>query len=168
MFKILALTGLLLSAISANAAVMHFTFYQGGYAEGAYVTGSFSGEDLDGDNQLSFFSSEIYTSEMSFSGNSLVGVFSESNGVIVYDLDGGPLGDGRTGVVEGILMGGYLVGPGPNGIECGIGIDCSTVTNLGATDSSSFLVEVNQVPVPAAAWLFGSALIGLAGFNRKK
>jgi hypothetical protein len=24
------------------------------------------------------------------------------------------------------------------------------------------------VPVPAAAWLFGSALIGLVGFNRKK
>ena len=27
---------------------------------------------------------------------------------------------------------------------------------------------VNQVPVPAAAWLFGSALIGLTGIKRKK
>jgi hypothetical protein len=28
-------------------------------------------------------------------------------------------------------------------------------------------VEVNEVPVPAAAWLFGSALVGLAGFARR-
>ncbi|ARN75733.1 VPLPA-CTERM sorting domain-containing protein [Oceanicoccus sagamiensis] len=29
-------------------------------------------------------------------------------------------------------------------------------------------VTVSSVPVPAAAWLFGSALIGLAGIKRKK
>ena len=28
--------------------------------------------------------------------------------------------------------------------------------------------QVSEVPVPAAAWLFGSALIGLAGIKRKK
>jgi hypothetical protein len=27
---------------------------------------------------------------------------------------------------------------------------------------------ISPVPIPPAAWLFGSALIGLAGFNRKK
>lgn len=30
------------------------------------------------------------------------------------------------------------------------------------------LASVSEVPVPAAAWLFGSALIGLAGIKRKK
>lgn len=29
-------------------------------------------------------------------------------------------------------------------------------------------VRINEVPVPAAAWLFGSALMGLAGFKRKQ
>jgi hypothetical protein len=29
-------------------------------------------------------------------------------------------------------------------------------------------VQVSAVPVPAAAWLFGSALLGLAGFKRRK
>lgn len=29
-------------------------------------------------------------------------------------------------------------------------------------------VAVNEVPVPAAAWLFGSALVGLAGLRRRK
>jgi hypothetical protein len=28
--------------------------------------------------------------------------------------------------------------------------------------------EVSQVPIPAAAWLFGSALLGLAGIKRRK
>lgn len=29
-------------------------------------------------------------------------------------------------------------------------------------------ISVSQVPVPAAAWLFGSALVGLAGIKRRK
>jgi hypothetical protein len=29
-------------------------------------------------------------------------------------------------------------------------------------------LTVSQVPVPAAAWLFGSALLGLAGIARKR
>ena len=39
------------------------------------------------------------------------------------------------------------------------------------TDRYSWAVrsgDVNAVPVPAAAWLFGSAVIGLAGIKRKK
>lgn len=32
----------------------------------------------------------------------------------------------------------------------------------------AFRTYVSQVPVPAAVWLFGSALIGLAGLKRKK
>jgi hypothetical protein len=35
-------------------------------------------------------------------------------------------------------------------------------------DAGSFLVRASAVPVPAAAWLFGSAVIGLAGIKRKK
>lgn len=42
--------------------------------------------------------------------------------------------------------------------------------NDASQDTGSFLVKstVPPVPVPSAAWLFGSALIGLAGFKRKK
>jgi len=38
-------------------------------------------------------------------------------------------------------------------------------------DSDSFRIdrlEVSAVPVPAAAWLFGSALLGMFGFSRRK
>jgi len=37
-----------------------------------------------------------------------------------------------------------------------------------ADSSSSFVATASAVPVPAAAWLFGSALIGLAGVGRKR
>jgi len=43
--------------------------------------------------------------------------------------------------------------------------------NLSETNEYQFYIEtmeVAAVPIPAAAWLFGSALIGLAGIKRKK
>ena len=42
-------------------------------------------------------------------------------------------------------------------------------TTLGENRSyDAFGIVTNPVPVPAAAWLFGSALLGLAGLRRKK
>lgn len=38
----------------------------------------------------------------------------------------------------------------------------------GQLDTSSSHYDASPVPVPAAAWLFGSALVGLVGFKRKK
>jgi hypothetical protein len=37
----------------------------------------------------------------------------------------------------------------------------------GATDKGVYLVRSSVVPIPAAAWLFGSALAGLGWFRRK-
>ncbi len=45
----------------------------------------------------------------------------------------------------------------------------ATTGTVGIWDSSNFTeFSITAVPVPAAAWLFGSALIGLAGVKRKK
>jgi hypothetical protein len=38
----------------------------------------------------------------------------------------------------------------------------------GLVTDTIFTFTTSEVPVPAAAWLFGSALIGLAGIKRKK
>jgi hypothetical protein len=48
-----------------------------------------------------------------------------------------------------------------------------TITNLGrfALDSNTGVLTFGSaapVPVPAAAWLFGSALAGLLGFGRRR
>ena len=42
-------------------------------------------------------------------------------------------------------------------------------SNLATADLTfSTYVEVSAVPVPAAVWLFGTALVGLAGFGRRR
>jgi hypothetical protein len=41
------------------------------------------------------------------------------------------------------------------------------VISFGTT-STTYVANTSAVPVPAAAWLFGSALIGLAGIGRKR
>jgi len=46
-----------------------------------------------------------------------------------------------------------------------IGTDSSGGSILGTWDTSSFQTAV---PIPAAVWLFGSGLLGLAGIARKK
>jgi hypothetical protein len=51
------------------------------------------------------------------------------------------------------------------------GIDHLVINNSGshwAMDNFTFNENVNAVPVPAAVWLFGSGLMGLMGFNRKR
>lgn len=46
-----------------------------------------------------------------------------------------------------------------------IQIEMSGTSNPGA---SGFALELAPVPIPGAAWLFGSGLIGLIGMARKK
>ncbi len=166
---------LLASAGSANAAPVSFNFTQDGYDEGATISGTFAGEDLDNDGQLTSFNGELTNFTMSFSGNSLVSAFTLGFADLwgfVYDLPSGPLGDGLTGAIEGIGAGNsmfdYVAGPGPFA-ECGIGFDCASVTDFatGAASFSNQFVMVSAVPVPAAVWLFGSGLLGLVGVARR-
>ncbi|ARN72810.1 hypothetical protein [Oceanicoccus sagamiensis] len=54
------------------------------------------------------------------------------------------------------------------GTELLIGVH---VTNFGSGGSESLVAPaagISEVPVPGAAWLFGSALLGLAGATRKR
>ncbi|WP_085758106.1 VPLPA-CTERM sorting domain-containing protein [Oceanicoccus sagamiensis] len=45
--------------------------------------------------------------------------------------------------------------------------DIDTHYGPGYDYAEFHLIQISEVPVPAAAWLFGSALLGLAGFKRK-
>lgn len=56
------------------------------------------------------------------------------------------------------------------GLQLRILIDKSDTNFWGVSLSQSMLTlnPLNPVPVPAAVWLFGSALLGLAGFSRRK
>jgi hypothetical protein len=59
----------------------------------------------------------------------------------------------------------------PTGDQTGLQGGFLQITEVSASNTSVYvyeLAQVNPVPVPAAAWLFGSALVGLAGVGRKR
>ena len=51
----------------------------------------------------------------------------------------------------------------------GVSLDLLTIELTDATATSfDNIALTSEVPVPAAAWLFGSALLGLVGVKRRK
>ncbi|NOQ89498.1 MAG: VPLPA-CTERM sorting domain-containing protein, partial [Gammaproteobacteria bacterium] len=60
----------------------------------------------------------------------------------------------------------FLSAPGGN--AAGPFLAASKWQSTGPLGEDSAWVGANVVPVPAAVWLFGSGLIGLIGFARRK
>lgn len=56
----------------------------------------------------------------------------------------------------------------PGGVSSTLGIHLVFSLTAGDTVNFNTSFEVNPVPVPAAAWLFGSGLLGLAGVAARK
>jgi len=161
----------------APAAAARFDFNQGGWAEGAVFTGSFFGEDLNHDGQLSSFDGEISNVFADFSGSALVPPthfdVSELYG-LVYDLDG-YLGDGVTGDLEGLAffwpstsVVRYAVGTGPFRACDGVNA-CSFINGFTAGDTSlqGLKVSVGNVPEPAS-WAMMLAGFGLIGATLRR
>lgn len=147
-----------LVSVTEVVAGMSWSFSVGGWDGGGTVTGTFDATDLDLDMQISTFAGEVTGFSASYSGGTIVGpvafTLADLFG-LVYDLDGGPLGDGVLPDVEGIGAAAgavfFFIGPGPFGV-CGIGDPCGTIDGPAAT-----------VPEPTTLAL---TLVGLAGFRR--
>lgn len=93
-----------------------YDFIQTGWSAGGTVTGTFTGFDTDNNGQLSSFLNEITDFTMAFSGNGVTRAYTldyDSFYGLVYNLDGGPLGDAGDdfGGVDGVFG-----GPDENGI----------------------------------------------------
>jgi len=58
------------------------------------------------------------------------------------------------------------INPGSK-LEVDVNFGEEYITNLSFDPDTLTLVEVSEIPVPAAAWLFGSALLGLGIFRRR-
>ena len=158
---------------SAPVSATTYTFVQGGFSEGATISGQFTASDDNGDGQLDSFSGEVSAFTLQFSGNSLVAAFTLGLGdlfALVADLDGSVIGDGAGPTAEAIGADGasfsYLAGPGPVDF-CNVGRPCAFVQEFGAgSDSSSQFVQFQVVPIPGALLLLLSGLgviFGLKG-----
>ena len=101
---------------------------------------------------------------------------------LVIAISSGSTNQGGGGIV-GLVMEVEELGGGPiNSVAVPIGESRSlpltmtagksyriTMSNTGFVNfSGQYLLSVSNVPVPAALWLFGSALLGLFGFKASK
>ena len=136
----------------------NFTFIQSGFTDGASVTGSFTGTDLNSNGLLEFFPFdpgpfEVTAFAASFSGNALVPAFAlDFAGLdgLAYDFDGNIDGDGLVGATS--ANGSWASGGGPDRPCDGVAV-CGTV---------SF-----DVPEPGTLALLGFGVLGL-GFTRRR
>ena len=189
MFKKISFISIVTSTIliCSNAQSATYQFYQGGFEEGASISGSFTGVDLNDDGRLTGGQNygehhEITDFSMTFSGNSIVSAtdhFSLANLFgLVYDLNGGLLGDRMAGrAPEHLMTNSDPLDPNPNsrsnygfhpGQTASLGYGFAYPSFDGPTTSSNEFITVTSVPVPGAIYLYSLALIMLAKFRSKK
>ncbi len=138
---------------------------------------------LDTDGQTEFLNARIPADgfgphEMVLGGTPTSGIWETTLSLI--DLAAGSVADfsaqvinNTTGVITNVL-------PGTGGgITLNLALDNYTVNFLGTPNANGRTtgltliasiqeVQTSAVPVPAAVWLFGSALMGLVGVSRRK
>jgi hypothetical protein len=155
----------LLASMTANAAAVTWTVDNLLFSNGGSAYGSFG---YDASTNL-------------YSDVDITTLFSDGNGFANYQA----LLTSRTSDSEHL----YLIGPGAGGLSAVSFTFAAALTSAGGTATISYGQEVfcddyectppagnirnvvsgsvSAVPIPAAAWLFGSALAGLGWLRRK-
>jgi hypothetical protein len=166
-------------AVPAAAQVRYFAFTVDGFTDGATLTGTFAGEDLNNDGALIAIggAGEITQFSAHFSGNSLVAAMDFDlaelqNGGLLYAF-GNPtlVGTGGPYASEGLAVGvvnGHVAGGGQAaGYSCDGIQSCFFVTPdfYGTTDYSVSLGSVTEIAGPPAVPEPASWALMLAGFG---
>lgn len=119
-----------------------------------------------GDLAGGFFSSQAFG--VSADGSVVVGLGSTANSTEAFIWDET---SGMQSLQDALLFNGVTAVTGWQLQQArAISEDGSTIVGFGinpAGQREAFLATLAPVPVPAAVWLFGSALMGLLGFKRK-
>lgn len=174
-------------AASAGATVTTYHFTQGGFDGGDTVTGTFTGADLNMDQELTYGIGPggLTAFSLRFSGNSQVPAFAmglSDLGGFVWGLNLGPyIGDDEAGSQEGIAgpftgqqYSLYAVGPGPY-LVCDGTEACGYVAAPDGAASFTFepvfvTTQLTGVPEPSGLGMaiFGLLLLGgLVWYERR-
>jgi hypothetical protein len=161
------------NAIPVSWELQNWLFNDGGSASGSFV--------FDADANA-FSAISITTTAGSLQPGASYGVpnpFSPGGGsfglglieAVVPDLTGAP--NLYAELLQDLTNSGGVIAVNLNGFSlestCGLP-NCSLIAVGGAERRflSGSVASVSPVPVPAAVWLFGTALIGLVGFGKRK
>lgn len=176
--KFLITTLLLTISLSSNAAI--YTFIQEGFSEGAYISGSFTAEDLNLNGEYSSLNGEITDFYLEFSGNSFIPVFTASFNELFglsYEFNNGAfLGDDENITAEGLSVDGisadisafieYSAGLATSIGSCdGVDICASIIYDSSAgffEDVSTEAIIVNPVVEPTAVPIPATSIFLLA------
>jgi len=177
MRKLFAAVVLAAFSVSANAAIVQYdmTFADSGggdgYSAGTNGTGVFFWDTV---------AEEMTSFTWDFGSGKTGGVIDTSGltGQILFEaFTGNNVVAGQDWSVDsdGLgLSGGYLINPFPIGSIGFEGIYADSASEYRVNDGAgvyyrgTYSVSASAVPVPAAVWLFGSALAGLGWMKRKQ
>ena len=162
---------------AANALAMNIYFDLSGESEIGAATLSFIFDDLDltPDNDPDGFTESIQLSYWNWNGVDFV---LEALSLVIQDESDLPGTGGSTAVDPNIItwdlslaalgnLNDSRVGQGGGWFQLGFGSDFYT----NGRNTPEYLVaslDVSAVPVPAAFWLFGTALVGFIGYSRRR
>lgn len=173
---VLASSALFLSATAAQAAIVPFT---------VDINGTTSGGDSGTTVGSGIASLDTATLQLTWTATSVI-TSGYTNGTVTsqttYNLatqigtttvtncvnNGGTLIDLCTQIAIGVPEATNLITASAPGVNPIILIDSSTVASPVGDIFANTTYTFTAVPVPAAAWMFGSALVGLAGVGRKR
>ena len=178
-FARIVLVLLMLAPVSAYAIPVNWTFDNAVFDDNGTIIGSFV-YDADINDYSSFnitttagtsFGGTTYTDDTVIFGSAGTLFFPDST---TADLTGASAlslfftgGLSNLGGTRNLLI---LAGVSAGSREgtCDTS-DCGSVTGFRGLESGSVIgTPVSPVPVPAAVWLFGTALIGLVGFSKRR
>ena len=120
-----------------------------------YMTGSLSGSFFDANNDGS----------ATLNLNTWEGLIDGTSEMSLFGFAGPCFGVGCSVSIAEVTQGPTLY---TGDVNSTIGIHMNFAISAGDSVTFDTIFDVTPVPVPAAVWLFGSGLVGLVGFARRK
>jgi hypothetical protein len=149
----------------------------GEFAIGSITDGSIPGApgvfeyaEVTGDGTFQVYAGEeTLTATISFDSIYTYDVNGSSSGGVQTEGTANIIGISYAGSNQDLLaLANFGAASGVISFQFTPGLSLTDLTADGTTNSTSYSGTLSAVPIPAAAWLFGSALVGMAGIGYRR